>query len=102
MPYILKSDRTLFDLPLKEILSKMNTMADFGDGTVKAGVLNYLTSMLCKYFIKINGTNYENLNAVCGALDCAKEEFRRRVINPYEEGKIKINGDIYNDEEEQL
>jgi hypothetical protein len=73
-------------------------MADFGDGTIKAGVLNFLVSTICKHFIDINGKNYENLNAVCGVLDCAKEEFRRRVINSYEDTKIKENGDIYDKE----
>jgi hypothetical protein len=30
-----------------------------------------------------------------GALEQAKDEFRRRVVHPYEDLKIKENGDVY-------
>jgi hypothetical protein len=94
MPYIKGFKRFRYDKSLSDLVLKMNDDAS-EDGELKAGVLNYLVSTLCKHFILINGKNYENLNAVCGVLDCAKEEFRRRMINAYEDAKILENGDIY-------
>ncbi len=34
-------------------------------------------------------------NAVVGALECAKLELYRRMVAPYENGKIAENGDVY-------
>lgn len=39
-----------------------------------------------------NGFPYDD---VAGALECCKLEFYRRVAVPYEEAKIKLNGDCY-------
>jgi hypothetical protein len=37
------------------------------------------------------------VNDVVGALDGAKAEFQRRVVAPYEDKKIRENGDVYPD-----
>lgn len=39
-------------------------------------------------------TNNAEADAL-GALECCKLEFYRRVAVPYEDGKIKTNGDVY-------
>jgi len=39
--------------------------------------------------------SYAELNEVIGVLECAKQELYRRVVAPYEDGKAKINGDVY-------
>ena len=60
-----------------------------------AGELNYLiTSVVDGYFQK-RGGRYQQINDVIGALEGAKMEFYRRVVAPYEDGKIKDNGDVY-------
>jgi hypothetical protein len=92
MPYIKKEDRQLFHNGLIHVGSDMRIMDN--NGVLGSGILNFLVSSICKDFISIKGTNYENLNSVIGALDCAKEEFRRRVVNPYEDVKIHDNGDL--------
>lgn len=59
-----------------------------------SGELNYLFTMLIKEYLR-NGVNYQKINDVIGALEGAKLEFYRRVVAPYEDEKIKQNGDVY-------
>ena len=59
------------------------------------GELNYLISKLFKAYIDANGTSYATLSDCTGAGTDAVEEFRRRIMNPYEDTKIASNGDIY-------
>lgn len=66
--------------------------------TSNAGELNYvLTKVLNKYLLE-NGLNYAHINDCLGALEGAKLEFYRRVAVPYEEKKLKENGDVYSEE----
>lgn len=59
------------------------------------GELNFLFTLLAYRFWKENGANYSAINDVLGALEGAKLEFYRRVAAPYEDKKIKENGDVY-------
>lgn len=58
-----------------------------------AGELNFLITELCNEFIDTK--NYAKLNEVIGVLECAKLEFYRRIVAPYEDKKIEQNGDVY-------
>lgn len=58
------------------------------------GELNYMISKLLREYVGNNPT-YEDLNAAIGATEAAKMEFYRRVVIPYEQKKIKENGDMY-------
>lgn len=60
-----------------------------------AGELNYLLTSIIKQYIDYNGLNYQHINDVLGALEGAKTEFYRRIVQPYEDTKIKENGDVY-------
>ena len=84
MPYIKKEKRKFFDPGLSEVF----------DGLENPGDLNYCFSKLCNEFINLHGKNYTNFNACIGALESAKLELYRRHIAPYEDEKIKENGDI--------
>lgn len=67
----------------------------FINGAEDAGELNYvLTKTILNYF-KWNGGRYQQINDVIGALEGAKLEFYRRIVAPYEDSKIKENGDVY-------
>lgn len=67
-----------------------------------AGELNYIfTAAIVKYLAR-HGTSYRTINDAIGALEGAKAEFYRRVAAPYEEGKIKENGDVYGPDPEDL
>lgn len=77
MPYIKQDDRG-------KLLKQLNV-----------GTLNYsLTRELISY-VTVNGLSYQTINDVVGALESAKAEFQRRVAGPYEDTKIRENGDVY-------
>ena len=59
------------------------------------GELNYLITRLCTEYIAGNGESYQTYNDVIGALECAKQEYYRRMVIPYEEKKKQINGDVF-------
>ena len=83
MPYIDKSARN--DMGYYRVLAE------------DAGELNYQITMLCDTFLATHGRKYAHVNTVIGALECAKQEFYRRIAAPYENEKIAINGDVYSD-----
>lgn len=60
-----------------------------------AGELNYEITMLCLRYACFRGTSYQTANDIIGALEGAKLEFYRRAVAPYEDRKIKENGDVY-------
>jgi len=86
MPYIHKDDRKKFNKILSEIPEIEN-----------AGELNYIITMVCLEYLK-KGKRYSNMNDIIGALECAKLEFYRRIVSPYETEKISTNGDIIEEE----
>lgn len=64
------------------------------------GELNYaFTMLLIGYAERMISTDhpmsYQLLNDIAGALELAKAEYIRRVVNPYEDRKIAENGDVY-------
>lgn len=59
------------------------------------GELNYLISYFIKEYMNSRGMRYKTLNEIMGVLECAKQEFYRRVVIPYEDSKIEQNGDVY-------
>jgi hypothetical protein len=60
------------------------------------GELNYaITMLLLRYLDRQQTRTYAKFADCIGALECAKAEFYRRVIVPYEEKKIKSTGDVY-------
>jgi hypothetical protein len=82
MPYIKQPDR--IELIQIEEVEPQN-----------AGELNYcITRLVQLYFARIGG-RYQQINDVLGALEGAKLEFYRRLAAPYEDTKIKENGDVY-------
>ncbi len=82
MPYIVKEDRG----PVYPAAKRPAT---------KPGELNFQITVLINNYFKLSG-NYQAINDVLGALEGAKLEFVRRVVNPYEDTKIIANGDIFN------
>lgn len=84
MPYIKKERR--------EELNCLTTDVWNMEG---AGELNYvITELICSY-VRKHGLSYATLNNIIGALECAKLELYRRVAAPYEDEKIRQNGDVY-------
>lgn len=59
------------------------------------GELNFAITCLINSYIRTHGLGYQHINDVVGALEGAKLEFYRRIVAPYEDGKIRANGDVY-------
>lgn len=59
--------------------------------------MNYVITKLAIARIKDVGLSYETLKSVHGDIELAAAEFKRRLLNPYEDGKIanRSNGDVY-------
>lgn len=77
----------------------------FGDGEIftsinldtinNPGEMNYAITEMMKNYLERKGVSYTNMNEVIGVLECAKLELYRRMTAPYEDVKIKENGDVY-------
>jgi hypothetical protein len=85
MPYIKAKDRLSFDSCLSNISNGINGV----------GELNYCITKLCNNYVYDREKNYDHINRVIGVLECAKQEFYRRIASPYEDKKNLINGDVY-------
>lgn len=92
MPYIKPADRNQLD----DALSSLAAQIVVQENSTQAGILNYSISALFNEVLKTRGLNYRNLNELIGVLECAKLELYRRVASPYEDLKIKENGDVFN------
>ena len=60
--------------------------------------LNYQFTLLMNRYLVHNGVNYQAVNDIVGALECAKLELYRRIAAPYEDKKCRENGDVYSPE----
>jgi hypothetical protein len=83
MPYLHKDLRKLIKLTFE------------GQPFESAGHLNYLFTLIINEYKKERGESYQIYNDIIGALEGAKLELYRRKIAPYEDTKIKSNGDVY-------
>lgn len=81
MPYIKKEDRTSLSKDLPQPLN--------------CGELNYVFTMICMEYLEKHGERYQTYNDIVGAMECCKIELYRRKIVPYEQSKIKENGDVF-------
>lgn len=68
---------------------------------MSSGELNYLVTQLLLEYLETKGLSYATCNDIVGALDNAKDEFKRRVQDPYEDTKIELNGDVGYEEWQQ-
>ncbi len=84
MPYIPRNEQDVIN-------RRINTL-----GVVTTpGQLNYAINILLFQYLAGEPTTYQRLNEIIGALECAKLEFTRRLVVPYEDLKRDQNGDIY-------
>ena len=94
MPYINQAQRGEIDPHLERFL---NAMQDRGLFT--AGALNYCITRLLISVIRDSDPpevkGYDLYNELMGVLECAKLEFYRREVAPYEDIKADRNGDLY-------
>jgi hypothetical protein len=82
MPYIKQEDREYLK-PYSEATPLM------------PGALNFQITSLVNAYVKAKGLSYQTINDIVGALEGAKLEFVRRIVNSYEDKKLAENGDVY-------
>lgn len=85
MPYIKKENR--------ELIRTKNLTINY-DMIDSAGELQYAMAVMFKSYLKRKGLCYQHCNDIMGALAGAQLEFYRKVVAPYEDTKIKENGDV--------
>ena len=74
------------------------TLINKGGFCRTSGELNYKITEAIKLYLNTQGISYATINDIVGALEGAKMEFYRRIAIPYENQKLKDNGDVYHDE----
>ncbi len=86
MPYIEQTSREKFDASIKALWDLIGN----------EGELNYVMTKLAINFVaRQGGDSYANLSKAVSAFECAKAEFYRRKVAPYENLKSLQNGDVY-------
>jgi len=96
MPYINKKVRKDYDeQTLRWIRTAFVSRAKSGvsNNSNFAGDMNWLISSILYEVFDAN-PSYRLGNDIMGLLECAKQEFYRRKLAPYEDLKIKENGDL--------
>ncbi|MCK9595759.1 hypothetical protein M0R19_01060 [Candidatus Pacearchaeota archaeon] len=87
MPYIKQEARGKWEKIINEVVEIISKSAE----DKKDGELNYLITSILK---KVYKPSYFNYNRAIGLVECIKQEFYRKSVAPYEEEKIKENGDV--------
>ena len=89
MPYIPAKDKERFRMSLDFLAETVLSQG------LSNGELNYLITQLGQLYLAKHGASYNTISDVVKAMECAKLEFYRRVAAPYEDAKIKTNGDVF-------
>ena len=96
MPYIKLTERSKFYYRPQKLGE--GVVIDIAEQTGKIcshpGDLNYAFTVIAQAYLKQHGLNYQHINDVVGALEGCKLELYRRVAAPYEDLKVKENGDV--------
>ena len=91
MPYIESSRRKVIETDLASLLSLIRSS---GDQFTK-GDLNYTVTRLVMTWLVTNGQSYSHMSDVTGILSDIQAEFRRRVMDPYEDLKKDKYGEVF-------
>ncbi len=88
MPYISQELRKDVD----PYINELNKFLMYVDEDKIDGIMNYVITKIIKQQYDVG--HYQQYNAAVGVLECAKMELYRRVVGPYEDIKIRENGDV--------
>ena len=84
MPYIHESSREAIDPHIAPLAEQLHSPGD----------LNYAITRVLMQWLLDKGIDYGNINSVAGVLQKVQAEFDERVTRPYEDLKLKQNGDV--------
>jgi hypothetical protein len=94
MPYIRKEERSRYNKSISEITKLLLDKFPGDNGKhYQKGDLNYVISSIIWNLFDVL-PSYARGDDLVGTLECVKLEFTRRKLNPYEDLKIKENGDL--------
>jgi hypothetical protein len=85
MPYIAPEQRNRFAY----LDSELENLCKYDK--LSAGEMQYIIALMIKHS---RPENYQDMNDVMGALAGAQMEFYRQTVAPYEDTKIKLNGEV--------
>ena len=94
MPYIKESNREYLDKYIKSVTDALKTKDSMSNEDIATilGDINYTFSRILGGII--DDVSYPKIAMITGVLENIKQEFYRRIAEPYEDVKIKQNGDI--------
>jgi len=87
MPYIKPEKREKYEEEIGKLVAILKSLPP----EEVDGELNYVITKIMK---EVYPLRYYHINKAIGVLECIKQEFYRRVAAPYEDQKIKENGDV--------
>jgi len=94
MPYIKQERRQIIHAKIDELIYEIQHL-EHTDLRDLDGDLNYTISrLLLGVFDLKDDPKYTKFNSAVGVLESVKLEMYRRLIAPYEDEKIRENGDI--------
>lgn len=88
MPYLPERDKEHYRRLLEPLLKNLESESP----QYTAGVFNFIITSIA---LKITTRRYWSVALTVGTILCAILEFYRRFAAPYEDEKIKENGDVY-------
>jgi hypothetical protein len=101
MPYIDPKMRPKLDIAVQNLYEAMLEVnheaictTDAQPGSLTDGIVNYSVTRLLHLMYGRGLTTYQDINRAVGVIECIKQEYYRRVASPYEDTKIKQNGDV--------
>lgn len=98
MPYIKEDIRQELDICIERMINCLGTPKSLNGNMTNddlmsiLGDINYTFSRIIASLM--GQPSYSKIAMITGVLENIKQEFYRRVAVPYEEAKIKENGDI--------
>lgn len=91
MPYIKDEQRAVIENALIKIVEDIKKIPNWENNL--GGILNYAITYIIKEFTETR-MSYKNISEIIATLECAKLEFYRKDIAPYEDIKERENGSV--------
>jgi len=92
MPYVAEKWKYKYQKCIENLSSRL--IEDTFGGRENNGVVVYAIYLMLKRIYSRGVSDFEVKSNALKVLESAKLEYYRRVLVPYEEEKIKINGDV--------
>lgn len=91
MPYITQDLREVLDPSIQTLIDTVQLAVQTAGKENVGGIMNYVITKL------LDGTRpqrYSDFDRIIATLECCKLEYYRRKVAPYEDVKIRENGDV--------